>query len=214
MTNVKATCPSCGIGYFVDEAKIPDDGGQLTCPGCSTKWTIFRPSAEPAPPSPDAAPPSKRRARSKSSKKVTCPQCGHNFVPTERGRAPVEKAERRLILLVEDQRYFTEVVREALGADYRTITVGTKDEALKVIEADAPSLMILDLKLARGQDGKDLLKAIPSKHFPVLIFTAKDESQIFEEWPELQRLGADDIVRKSMNVTEELRRKVADLLGG
>ncbi len=211
---MKATCPSCGIGYFVDEAKIPEDGGQLTCPGCSTKWTVFRHSFEPLSPPPEVTPAAKLRAPARSSGKVTCPQCGHSFLPAAGGRAPAEKRERRLILLVEDQRYFTEVAREALGAKYRTITVGTKDEALKVIETDTPSLMILDLKLARGQDGRDLLKAIPSKQFPVLIFTAKDESQIFEEWPELQQLGADDIVRKSMNVSEELRRKVADLLDG
>ena len=34
-----------------------------------------------------------------------------------------------------------------------------------------------------------------------------------EEWDEMQRLGADDILIKGMNVAESLQRKVGDLLG-
>jgi DNA-binding response OmpR family regulator len=72
--------------------------------------------------------------------------------------------------------------------------------------------MILDLSLARGQDGRDLLRAIPKKQFPILIFTARDESDLYESWGELKELGADDIVRKTMNVGEELQRKVSELI--
>jgi DNA-binding response OmpR family regulator len=117
------------------------------------------------------------------------------------------------VLLVEDQKYFTELASEALGRDYRTISVATKDEALRVIDSEKPSVMILDLNLARGQDGRDLLRSLPGKSFPILIFTARDETEMYgPPWEELKALGADDIVHKGMNVGDELRRKVSWLL--
>jgi CheY-like chemotaxis protein len=121
--------------------------------------------------------------------------------------------DRKMILLVEDHPYFTEVAREALGPDYHTVSVGTKDEALKVIQTEPPALMILDLSLASGQDGRDLLREIPNKQFPILIFTAQDETTLYgDPWEELKALGADGIVLKTINVGEELKRKVGDLL--
>ena len=59
-----------------------------------------------------------------------------------------------------------------------------------------------------------LLRSLPGKRFPILIYTAQDESEMYgETWDELQRLGADDIVMKGMNVGESLARKVSGLLG-
>lgn len=229
-------CPGCNASYFVDEAKIPERGGRLTCTSCATKWTIYRPgtgefeargpepiAAPPAmPPLPQPEPAAETTARkehtsissSETSALITCPKCGHGFVPARRrGKAP--PGDRRVVLLVEDQKYFTELTREALGAEYRTVSVSTKDEAMKIIETEPPSLMILDLSLARGQDGRDLLRSMPEKQFPILIFTARDETELYgEAWNELKSLGADDIVHKGMNVGDELRRKVASLLKG
>jgi len=220
---MQVTCPSCSEAYFVDVEKIPWDGGQLTCPSCSATWEIYRPLEErratPRSPSP--------RAQGKSAHvpaSQTCPKCGHTWAPaaaTPAQPGPASPAgpkgpspeSRKVVLLVEDQTYFTELAREALGTAYRTITVATKDEAMKVISRGLPDLLILDLSLARGQDGRDLLKAMPEKRFPVLIFTARDESELYgDAWAELQALGADDIVRKTMNVGEELRKKVGEML--
>jgi len=233
---LNVTCPGCNSTYFVDEKKVPPSGGRLTCRQCGVRWEIFRPvttefRAVKTPVSPTssiaAGPPPKQRvaAESPTTKKgrsgaasapasVSCPKCGHAFVPEANPKPPPPQGTKRIILLVEDQKYFTEVTREALGSEFRTVSVSTKDEALKVMETEAPSLLILDLSLARGQDGRDLLKAIPNKAFPVLIFTARDETELYgEAWEELKKLGADDIVHKGMNVGDELRRKVTLLLG-
>lgn len=234
---MNVTCPGCSATYFVDEKKVPSKGGRLTCRHCGLRWEIFRPetaevpaapsveraaalASEPSPPAgirgrkPET--PTAKRSRAdvlSSDPQVTCPKCGHGFVPEAKPRAAPAATGRKIILLVEDQKYFTELTREALGPDYRTISVATKDEALKVMQAETPSLLILDLSLARGQDGRDLLRAIPNKAFPVLIFTARDETELYgDAWEELKRLGADDIVHKGMNVGDELRRKVASLL--
>ncbi len=233
---LKVACPSCGTSYTVDSAKIPDKGGRLTCPGCSNQWSVFKPAGavdatrpaktfapKPAPPIapapvPLAAPPAPLAA---ASARVTCPKCSHEFVPGQppprakpASPAAVSTDGRKTILLVEDQDYFSQLARDALGPNYRTLSVASKDEALKLIEADPPQLMILDLSLARGQDGRDLLRALPRKSFPILIFTARDETELYgEPWQELRSLGADGIVLKTMNAGEELKKKVADLLG-
>lgn len=227
---MNVNCPQCGAPYFVDEQKIPDRGGRLTCPSCSTRWTIYRPgtgefpaagapavlAAEPPPISgstPGYTPITKQRPEP-ADPNVTCPRCGHSFVPAPAAHPTLQAAPgRRVVLLVEDQKYFTELASEALGQEYRTISVATKDEALRVIESEKPSVMILDLSLARGQDGRDLLRSLPEKSFPILIFTARDETEMYgPPWEELKALGADDIVHKGMNVGDELRRKVSWLL--
>jgi predicted Zn finger-like uncharacterized protein len=233
---LNVTCPGCSATYFVDEKKVPAGGGRLTCRQCGLKWEIFRPvtsevravSATEAPPAANAAEPLRKKnvtayspttrkgrtGAASASDSVSCPKCGHAFVPETKAPPAPSRAGKRIILLVEDQKYFTEVTREALGSEYRTVSVATKDEALKVMATEVPSLLILDLSLARGQDGRDLLKAIPNKAFPILIFTARDETELYgDAWEELKKLGADDIVHKGMNVGDELRRKVALLLG-
>lgn len=209
-------CPGCGASYFVDEQKIPARGGKLTCTGCGARWTIYRPGTAEVPAAGRRSSASREAAReaaaSAPASRVTCPRCGHAFVPGA-ATAPAAAEGRKLILLVEDQKYFTELAGEALGKEYRTVSAATRDEALQAIAAERPSLMILDLSLARGQDGRDLLRSIPAKSFPILIFTARDETELYGEgWDELRRLGADDIVRKGMNVGDELRRKVASLI--
>jgi predicted Zn finger-like uncharacterized protein len=230
---VNLSCPQCGASYFVDEVKIPEKGGRLTCPTCKTRWNIFRPGTGEMPSvAPRASPlgdvSTSARSRqalgefdsdrwgssgSREDARVSCPKCGHAFVPAARARSAPTTTGRKVVLLVEDQKYFTELASEALGPDYRTVSVSTRDEALKVIGAEPPCLMILDLSLARGQDGRDLLRAIPGKSFPILIFTARDETELYgDAWEELKRLGADDIVHKGMNVGDELRRKVAALI--
>lgn len=205
---MQVMCPACSASYFVDVEKIPMDGGQLTCPTCAVTWDIYRPGADRR---------SKPRAEPKRAAPLppplSCPKCGHRFRPGVGSRDAEQAADRKVILLVEDQTYFTELAKEALGTSYQTITVATQGEALKVIGRGLPNLMILDLSLAQGQDGTDLLKAMPKKRFPVLIFTAKDESELYgDAWAELQALGADDIVHKTMNAAEELRRKVGEML--
>jgi len=235
---MNVTCPGCGSVYFVDEKKVPSHGGRLTCRSCGLKWEIFRPetgrmpavtaakvaAAPPEIPPPGAvevaepAGPTTKKDRDgaiAAASEVTCPKCGHSFEPGAKPKAaPAASTQRKVILLVEDQKYFSELTREALGPDYRTVSVATKEEALKVMAAEAPSLLILDLSLARGQDGRDLLRIMPPKTFPVLIFTARDETELYGgAWEELKSLGADDIVHKGMNVGDELKRKVAALLG-
>jgi len=74
--------------------------------------------------------------------------------------------------------------------------------------------MVLDLTLDGGEGGLDLLHELERKPCPVLIYTAQDESEMYgDQWDQLKRLGADDIVIKGLSVGDELIRKVGSLLG-
>ena len=85
---------------------------------------------------------------------------------------------------------------------------------LPALEAGEIDLILLDLTLSGGEDGVGLLRGLPFKPCPILIFTAEDESVMYgETWEKLRALGADDVVIKGMNVGESILRKVGSLVG-
>ena len=81
--------------------------------------------------------------------------------------------------------------------------------------AEGPvDLIVLDLTLDGGEEGRQLLTELSPKPCPILIYTARDEAELYgERWEELKRLGADDLVMKGMKVAESLVRKTRKLLG-
>lgn len=72
------TCPDCSTSYFVDDAKIPEDGRVVKCASCGHRWTARREvDAEPA--APAAAP-------------EPAPRSADNPAETGDQAAPVEEA--------------------------------------------------------------------------------------------------------------------------
>ena len=157
-------------------------------------------------PTPPTAEPAKRE-------EVVCPRCNLHFSP--RGRtAVVEPGDRPTVLVIEDMGYFRQIARDTLADEYEVRLAGSVDEAKRMLTEGDVNLIVLDLTLDGNDSGLQLLREMRLKACPVLIYTARDESEMYgEEWEELQKLGADDIVIKGMNVAESLRRKVAALLG-
>lgn len=118
------------------------------------------------------------------------------------------------MLVVEDLPYFREMAADALGSRYEIRSATSVSEALAELGKGDVDLVLLDLVLDRGEDGLGLLRALPFKPCPVLLFTAQDESEMYGEgWDRLRSLGADDAVVKGMNMGEMLVRKIAALLG-
>jgi CheY-like chemotaxis protein len=146
---------------------------------------------------------------------VVCPRCNLHFKPRADSQARVRASgERPTVLIVEDLVYFREIAAEALESEYAIQAVATKDGARAALDRGGVDLMVLDLTLDGGEGGLDLLRELKAKPCPILIYTAQDESEMYgDSWDELQRLGADDIVLKGMNVGDELTRKIASLLG-
>ncbi len=146
---------------------------------------------------------------------VICPRCNLHFKLRADSQARVRaSSDRPTVLIVEDLVYFREIAAEALEDEYEIQAVATKDGARAALDRGGVDLILLDLTLDGGEGGLDLLREMNGKPCPILIYTAQDESEMYgDSWDELQRLGADDIVLKGMNVGDELTRKISSLLG-
>jgi CheY-like chemotaxis protein len=143
---------------------------------------------------------------------VVCPRCNLHFQPRQR---PSERAvAQKTILVVDDLAYFRQIAKDALEPTFGVKTAATADEARELIAAGGIDLLVLDLTLDGSNAGRELLAELRPKPCPILIFTAQDESEMYgENWENLKRLGADDLVIKGMQVAESLARKASTLLG-
>ncbi|HTS32252.1 MAG TPA: sigma-54 dependent transcriptional regulator [Bryobacteraceae bacterium] len=105
---------------------------------------------------------------------------------------------RRTILVVDDDeslRRITELQLEEAG--YEVLTAATGEEALRIVEEQAPSLVITDFKMP-GLSGLDLLKVV-RKSFPmvsVLMITAFGTVQTAVE---AMKAGAYDYITKPID---------------
>lgn len=104
------------------------------------------------------------------------------------------------------------MVREPLkiylqsGGYQNLLFAGDGDEALDVITAEEPGLVVLDLQMPRmgGLEVCQTLRADPQfSMLPVLVQTAADSA---EDWAEVFRSGATDMVGKPINDAELLAR--------
>jgi CheY-like chemotaxis protein len=233
MMRIEVCCPKCGHAYLVDESA---SGEQLFCPGCGAamrqqpaqqgpvRQQPVQPKPaqrQPARPAATAAAPAASASATAAAQQpepakaveVICPRCSLHFVP---GRSTIASArgDRATVLVVEDMEYFREIAVDALASRYEVKTATTAAEARALITAGGIDLMVLDLTLDGGEYGAELLRTMSAKPCPILIFTARDESEMYgDSWDELQELGADDLVMKGMNAGESLLRKTAALLG-
>ncbi|MBZ5638399.1 MAG: zinc-ribbon domain-containing protein [Acidobacteriia bacterium] len=228
---VEIRCPACGRGYLIDPAKIPRAGAKVGCKACGAAIEVPGPVGPPAQTAPARQTPSSpapvstaREASapaasglaatpSMSGGEVVCPRCGLHFAPAK--GAPAETGSTRpTVLVVEDLDYFLEIAKEALSPKYAVRTARSLREARAALSSGRIDAILLDLTLEGGEDGLTLLREMPVKRCPVLIFTAEDEAEMYgEPWDRLRALGADDLVIKGIHVGESLARRVGALLG-
>ena len=77
------------------------------------------------------------------------------------------------VLLVDDERDYVQTLSERLQMrDVRTATAYDGDEALIAIGAEAPDVMVLDLRMP-GKDGMEVLRRVKKTHpmIEVIILT-------------------------------------------
>jgi two-component system OmpR family response regulator len=117
------------------------------------------------------------------------------------------------ILAVDDERHIRELVRLGLGTQGFAVTeAATGRDALELIEAQHPDLVVLDVLLP-DLDGFEVarrLRAAAGAHrdTPIIFLTARDA---LEDQLEGLRIGTDDYVTKPFSI-EELAERVRAVL--
>jgi len=113
------------------------------------------------------------------------------------------------ILVVDDDPDMVELLTRALErAGYRVDTAHDGEQALDLVEANAPDLVVLDLMLP-GMDGFEVCRRIRlERQMPIIVLTARDEE---EDVMHGYRLGVDDYVTKPFSVRLLVARVAAVL---
>ncbi len=113
------------------------------------------------------------------------------------------------VLVVDDEPIVRDVVVRYLARDgFRTLEAATGDEAQRILEQQAPSLVVLDIMLP-GLDGLELCRWIRSRSdLPIVMLTARGEEA--DRIVGLE-LGADDYLTKPFS-PRELAVRVRNLL--
>jgi len=122
------------------------------------------------------------------------------------------------ILLVDDEREFVHTLSERLQTrNLESAVAYDGEQALSILESDAPEVMVLDLKMP-GIDGLEVLRRVKREHpaTEVIILTghgSQAEREIAEELGAFAYLNKPvdiDVLAKTM---KEAYRKVADASG-
>ena len=118
---------------------------------------------------------------------------------------------KKTVLLVDDYRSLREGILLLLEDDYRIVAVETGEQAMEVVSALGPDLIVLDLKLP-GISGVEVLSEMRSRKIdsPVLIISAIQDPSVAAH---LYRMGACDYLTKPFGI-HELRGKMEQILRG
>jgi two-component system response regulator ResD len=120
--------------------------------------------------------------------------------------AMAQQADRRTVLVVDDEPTISEVVARYLErAGYATTTAGDGIEALRIAGERDPDLVVLDLMLPE-LDGFEVLRRLQAdggERTPVILLTAKGEHD--DKLAGLRR-GADDYIVKPFSPSELVAR--------
>ncbi|MDO5022121.1 MAG: response regulator transcription factor [Eubacteriales bacterium] len=121
-------------------------------------------------------------------------------------------SEKQHIMIVEDDRHISELVRLYLEKEaYEVSSYERGEDAVEAFKKNPPSLVLLDIMLP-GMDGWEVCKAIRKiSTIPIIILSAKDET--FDKVLGLE-LGADDYITKPFDSKELVARIKAVLRRG
>ncbi len=143
---------------------------------------------------------------------VKCPKCSHQFTVVADDDSP-ESAEKKTILMVDDARFFRELMLDLLadsGANLKT--ADNAEEALQVLQQEVIDLLIVDINLP-DKNGLDLIRELRAEQrfadLSILCISGvyrKDDDALTAI-----RAGADDFISKSFK-PHELNERIDKLL--
>src|SRR5437016_2210183 len=105
----------------------------------------------------------------------------------------------RTILIVDDEKPIREAIRNILEyVKYRVVEAENGKKALDTISADAVDGVLLDIKMAHGMDGLEVLREIKRMNtdIPVVMISGHGT---FETAVEATKLGAFDYLPKPLD---------------
>ena len=167
-----------GLGLVISKGLVEAHGGRIWATsggrGQGTQFTFTVPMVEEAGDAPGSDPDRSRRH-------------GQGHEPTP-------------ILVVDDDPETLRYVRDALAkADYSPIVTGDHDELSRIIKAEKPRLVLLDLLLP-GADGIELMESVPElADLPVIFISAYRRDETIARALES---GAADYIVKPFSPTE------------
>ncbi len=112
--------------------------------------------------------------------------------------------ENTKVLIVDDERNICEIIRLYVEKEgYKTLCAYDGDEAVRLFNEEAPSIVLLDIMLPK-KDGWQVCREIRStSNVPIIMLTAKGE--LFDKVLGLE-LGADDYMVKPFEPKELVAR--------
>lgn len=115
------------------------------------------------------------------------------------------------IIVVEDNADMNRLIGGALRHQYRVLHAANTGEALALVSAERPDIIVSDVMMP-GRSGEDLLRDLRARRefddIPIVMLTAKadDDSRV-----RMLRAGAQDYVTKPV-LLDELRARIANLV--
>jgi two-component system response regulator (stage 0 sporulation protein F) len=109
-------------------------------------------------------------------------------------------AYSKRILVVDDDQGILDSFEVLLGDRYDLVKAENGYEALRILEADPPQLMFLDIKMP-GLNGIDLLRKLREhqKRVGVVVITASNQEGVEEE---ARSLGILNYLKKPLDIFE------------
>jgi CheY-like chemotaxis protein len=120
------------------------------------------------------------------------------------------------VLVVDDDTVFVESAAVVLRTRYDVQTAANGDEALAMIDDEAPDLVILDVMMDHMSEGFDVARVLRSNDstalIPIIILTGVDQvynlrMEVDESW-----VPADRYLEKPVS-PEDLLREAEELIG-
>ncbi|MDZ7674019.1 MAG: response regulator transcription factor [Acidimicrobiales bacterium] len=109
------------------------------------------------------------------------------------------------VLVVDDEVYIRDLVSSALRiAGLEPLTASSGDDAIRLVQRDAPDLLVLDVGLP-GRDGFEICRELrdDGNQTPVVFLTARDAK---EDMLQGFTKGGDDYITKPFSIDELVAR--------